>query len=77
MITKRKIKKFLCFIGRHCLKEHTEYFTDKVSGKMVYLARCQYCSKIYLTDTKSSWFGFRIKSMISANDFKRGLFLRS
>ena len=52
--------KFLCRLGIHKpLTGHTYHFTDTVSGKSVYIAKCP-CGREWLTDSPFSFFGFKI-----------------
>ncbi len=59
------MKSFLCWIGIHrpLIIEDSD-FEDKVSGKMVFHARCD-CNKKWLTDSFNGWFGFRIERAVS------------
>lgn len=51
----------LCRFGIHRpLRNHVAYFTDKVSGKIVYSATCS-CGKVWMTDSPFGFWGFRIK----------------
>jgi len=44
------IKKLLCKLGIHLMKDHKENFRDIVSGGMVYDAKCS-CGKTWMVDT--------------------------
>lgn len=53
------MKKLLCKIGLHWLKNHSHRFTDLVSRKPIYFADCE-CGKKWLVDSKIPFLGFRI-----------------
>ncbi len=57
------MKKFLCWIGIHrplIIEDST--FIDKVTGKIVFHARCN-CNIKWLTDNFNGWKGFRVRRM--------------
>ncbi len=57
-----KIKKITCKLGLHWfMVGHEPDFTDRVSGKIIYLAKCP-CGQHWLVDTTSRFPMFKVKS---------------
>lgn len=51
----------LCKHGIHRpLSGHQYHFTDTVSGKAVYIAKCP-CGKEYLVDSRNGWLGSKTR----------------
>jgi len=58
---KIEMSKILCKIGLHRpLKDHQYNFTDIVSGKEVFIARCP-CKKVWMVDSLFGFEGFKVE----------------
>ena len=53
------LKWFFCIIGWHWIEGHEPSFTDVVSGKTVYHAKC-HCGQEWLVDSALPLLGFRV-----------------
>lgn len=55
------MRKLLCKLGLHWLKEHTRLFIDHVTRKEVFEAKCVVCGRIWMTDSPFPLGGFRVE----------------